>query len=28
MAMQDTINDLKDNWSDFFTDIGDGWNNL
>lgn len=28
MAMQDTINDLKDNWSEFFTDIGDGWNNL
>ena len=28
MAMKDTIKDLWEDWSDFFTDVKDGWNNL
>lgn len=28
MAMKDTIKDLWEDWSDFFTDVKDGWDNL
>ena len=28
MAMKDTIQDLWEDWSDFFTDVKDGWENL